>query len=72
MKTGFPDRWKFLTKKLAHPYEYFNSIEDYQEPVNDLKKEHFFSNIKTKCPDDEEIERTKVIIKIFVLKMEKN
>ena len=28
LKTGFPDKWKFLTKKLAYPYEYFNSMED--------------------------------------------
>ena len=28
-------------------------------------KEDFFSNLKNKCPDDEEIERTKEIIKIF-------
>ena len=24
LKTGFPDKWKYLTKKLAYPYEYFN------------------------------------------------
>ena len=22
LKTGFPDEWKYLTKKLAYPYEY--------------------------------------------------
>ena len=33
LKTGFPDKWKYLTKKLADPYEYFNSIDDYQKPV---------------------------------------
>ena len=38
LKTGFPDKWKYLTKKLAYPYYYFNSIDDYQEPVNNLKK----------------------------------
>ena len=38
LKTGFPDEWKYLTKKLAHPYEFFNSIEDYKEPVDNLKK----------------------------------
>ena len=36
LKTGFPDKWKYLTKKLAYPYEFFNSIEDYQKPVNNL------------------------------------
>ena len=35
LKTGFPDKWKFLTKKLAYPYEYFNCIDDYQKPVVD-------------------------------------
>ena len=39
LKTGFPDKWKYLTKKLAYPYEYFNSIDDYQKPVDNLKKE---------------------------------
>ena len=68
LKTRFPDEWKYLTKKLAYPYEYLNSIEDYQKPVNNLKKEDFFSKLKNKYPDDEEIERTKEIIKIFNIK----
>ena len=65
LKTGFPDKWKYLTKKLAYPYEYFNSIDDYQKPVDNLKKEDFFSKLKNKCPDDEEIERTKGIVEKF-------
>ena len=68
LKTGFPDKWKYLTKKLAYPYEYFNSIDDYQKPVKNLKKEHFFSKLKNKCPDDEEIERTMDIIERFIIK----
>ena len=38
LKTGFPDKRKFLTKKLAYPYEYFNSIDDYQKTVDNLKE----------------------------------
>ena len=72
LKTGFPDKWKYLTKKLAYPYEYFNSIDDYQKPVDKLEKKDFFSKLKNKCPDDEEIERTKEIIRIFDNKNEKN
>ena len=72
LKTGFPDKWKYLTKKLVYPYEYFNSIDDYQKPVDKLEKKDFFSKLKNKCPDDEEIERTKEIIKYLILKMEKN
>ena len=68
LKTGFPDKWKYLTKKLAYPYEYFNSIDDYQKPVDNLKKEHFFSKLKNKCPDDGEIKRTKEIIEKFNIK----
>ena len=55
LKTGFPDKWKYLTKKLAYPYEFFNSIEDYQKPVDNLKKEYFFSKLKNDYPDDEEL-----------------
>ena len=68
LKTGFPDKWKYLTKKLAYAYEYFCSIDDYQKPVNNLKKEHFFSKLKNKCPDDEEIQRTMDIIERFNIK----
>ena len=67
-KTGFPNKWKYLTKKLAYPYEFFNSIDDYQKPVNNIKKEHFFSELKNGYPDDEEIQRTKNIIKRFSIK----
>ena len=69
LKTGFPDKWKYLTKKLAYPYEFFNSIDDYQKPVDNLKTEDFFSKLKYKCPDDEEIEKTMDIIRKFNIKI---
>ena len=65
LKTGFPDKWKYLTKKLANPYENFISIDDYQKPVDNLKKEDFFSKLKNDYPGEKEIERTKEIIKRF-------
>ena len=68
LKTGFPSKWKYLTKKLAYPYEYFNSIEDYKKPVNKLEKKDFFSKLKNKCPDDEEIQRTMDIFEKFSIK----
>ena len=68
LETGFPDKWKYLTKKLAYPYEYFNSIDDYQKPVDNLVKKDFFSKLKNKCPDNEEIERTMDIINVFNIK----
>ena len=68
-KKGFPDTWKFLTKKLAYPYEYFNNIEDYQKPVDNLQKENFFRKLQNKNPDDEEIDRTMNIFKKFNIKI---
>ena len=68
LKTGLPDNWKFLTIKLAYPYEYFNRTDDYQKPVDNLRKEYFFSKLKNKCPDDIEIERTMDTIKRFNIK----
>ena len=69
LKTQFPDnKWKYLTRKLAYPYEHFNSIDDYQKPVDNLKKEDFFSKLKNDYPSDKEIERTKEIINLFDIK----
>ena len=68
LKIEVPDKWQYLNKKLAYPYQYCNSIDDYQKPVDNLKKEDFFSKLKNKCPDDDEIERTKKIIKLFDIK----
>ena len=68
LKKEFPDKWLYLNKKLAYPYEYFNSINDYKKPVHYLKKEDFFSKLKNGYPDDKEIQRTKEIIQIFDIK----
>ena len=68
LKKEFPDKYQHLNKKLAYPYEYFNSIDDYKKPVDKLEKEDFFSKITNDYPDDDEIERTKEIIKLFNIK----
>ena len=64
----FPDKWQYLNKKLAYPFEYFNSIGDYKNPVDNLNRENFFSKLKNDYPDDSEIERTREIIKLFNIK----
>ena len=43
LKTEFPDKRNYLSEKLAYPHWCFNSINDYQNPVNKLKKEDFCS-----------------------------
>ena len=65
LKKEFSDKWQYLNKKLAYPYQYFNSIDDYQKHAGNLKKEDFCSKLKNDYPDDDEIERTKEIIKLF-------
>ena len=63
LKTEFPDnKWKYLTKKMACPYEYSNSLDDYRKPVDTLKKGDFFSKLKLDYSTDREIGRTKEII----------
>ena len=65
MKTEFPDKRKNSTEKIAHPYEFFNSIDDHPNPVDNLKKEDFFNKLKNDYPSDKEIERTKEIFKLI-------
>ena len=54
-----------INKKLAYPYEYFNKIEDYNKPVDNLENKDFYSKLKNKRPDDIEIDRTREIIEKF-------
>ena len=68
LKKEFHDKWQYLNTKLAYSYQYFNSIDEYKKPVDNLKKEDFFSILKNDYPDDDEIERTKQIIKLFDIK----
>ena len=64
-KTVFPDKSEYVTEKLAYPYEIFNSIDDYPKLVDSLKKEIFFSKLKTDYPNDEENQRTMDKLKKF-------
>ena len=68
LKKEFPDEWQYLNKKIAYPYQYFNSVDDYKKAVDNLKKQDYFSKLKNIHPDDEEIERTEEIIKLFSFK----
>ena len=56
-----------MSKQKGYPYEPLNSIDDYRKPLNNflLKKEDFFSKLKSKCLIDEETERTEELNKLF-------
>ena len=68
LRKDFPDNCDILKKKIAYPYEYFNKIQDYQKPDAYLKKADFFSKLRNKCPDDNEIERTIQVTNLFNIK----
>ena len=46
LKKEFTAKWQNLNKKVAHPYEYFNCLDDFKKPVDTLKKEEFFRKLK--------------------------
>ena len=72
LRKEFPDKWKLITEKLAYPYEYFNSIDDYQKPVNNLKKDDFYSKLKNDYPDDKKWKEQRKLLKDSIIKMGKN
>ena len=68
LKKEFPDNWGLLSKKLAYPYEYFKSLDDYDLSVTILVREDYFSKLKNGYPEDSEIQRTNGIIDTFKIK----
>ena len=72
LKTGFPDKWKYLTKKLAYLYKFLNCIEDYQKPIDNLKEEDFFSNLKKNVRTMRKYNEQWILLTNSILKMVKN
>ena len=75
LKQQFPNHWMLLKKKLAYPYEFFKTLEDYEKPIEKFLKsgkEAYFSKVKNECHDQEEIDRTNEIIKVFISKTGEN
>ena len=71
LKKHFPNYWMLLKNKLAYPYEFYKTLEDYEKPIEQLinsGNEAYFSKTKNKIPDQEEIDRTNEIIKLFNIK----
>ena len=71
LKKNFPDHWMLLKNKLAYPYEFHKTIDDYEKPIQVLLEagnEAYFSKTKNKIPDQEDINRTNQIIKLFNIK----
>ena len=71
LKRQFPNHWMLLKNKLAYPYEFYKTLEDYENSIDELLKagnEAYFSKTKNKIPDMEEINRTNEIIKLFNIK----
>ena len=71
LKKEFPDKWQYLSKKLGYPYEYFNKIDDYKKPVDNLQKEGFFSKLKINVLKMMKQHVQEKLLKYLMLKMEK-
>ena len=71
LKKFFPNHWMLLKNKLAYPYEFYKTLEDYEKPIDELLKagsEAYYSKTANKIPDQKEIDRTNEIIKLFNIK----
>ena len=44
LEKEFPDKWQYINKNLAYPYENFNIIDDYKKSFDNLKKKTFSVN----------------------------
>ena len=71
LKRHFPNHWMLLKKKLAYPYEFYKTLDDYELPIDVVLKagkEISFSKTKNEIPDQDEVDRTNEIIKLFNIK----
>ena len=71
LKKHFPDHWILLKNKLAYPYEFYKTLEEYGRPIDELLEagnEAYFSKTANKIPNQKEINRTNQIIKLFNIK----
>ena len=71
LRKHFPNHWMLLKNKLAYPYEDYKTLEDYEKPIDELLEsgnKACFSKTKIKIPDEEEIDRTNEIIRLFNIK----
>ena len=71
LKKHFPNHWMLLKNKLAYPYEFYKTLEDYEKPIEELLNAGsgaYYSKTANKIPDQKEIGRTNEIIKLFNIK----
>ena len=66
LKTEFPDKWNCLRKNLAYLKNF--SVVSMVKPINNIKKENFFSKFENASPSEQNIERTKGLFKLFNIK----
>ena len=67
LKREFPNYWIIISKEPAYQYEFYKNIESCEKLIENLLEcgqEAYYSKLKNKCPDKDEIDRTNKIIKI--------
>ena len=71
LKQEFGRNCKVFKKKMAYPYDFYQSKEDYEKPIiqlQELGKEAYYSNLNDDYPDRNEIDRTNQFIDVFKIK----
>ena len=71
LKNEFDSNWNLFTEKMAYPYKYFKSNEDYErliEELIDLSKEVYYNTLHKKYPNQVGMERTNNLIELLNIK----
>ena len=68
LKEQFQENYHLFTKKLAYPYDYFETIEDYEKDINFSTEKDYYSKLNNKMPSSIEIQKTNEIIKKLGIK----
>ena len=58
LKEQFRENYHLFTKKIAYPYDYFETLEGYEKNINLLTEKDYYSKLNKEMPSSEEIQRT--------------
>ena len=66
--TNDPEKFKLINEKGFYPYEYVDSIEKLNTPMNEIKREHFDSKLTLSKLSDKDWEHIQNVINKFEIK----
>ena len=74
MRKEFIEKWEYFMEKLAYPYEYFISIDDFETPVDNMKKRVKLKEVNQKMIIQMILKynEQKILSNYSIIKMEKS